>query len=77
MNHKLRLAFFSPFRPQKSGIADYSEELLPHLAAFAEIDLIAGPYRVANEALRQFRGSAHGAGRDRANVAGHRVPRRG
>jgi glycosyltransferase involved in cell wall biosynthesis len=55
MNRKLRLAFFSPFRPQKSGIADYSEELLPHLAAFAEIDLIAGPYQVANEALRQFR----------------------
>ncbi|MGH9663636.1 MAG: glycosyltransferase family 4 protein [Bryobacteraceae bacterium] len=55
MNRKLRLAFFSPFRPQKSGIADYSEELLPHLAELAEIDLITGPYRVANEALREFR----------------------
>ncbi|HWB83061.1 MAG TPA: glycosyltransferase family 4 protein [Bryobacteraceae bacterium] len=55
MSRRLRLAFFSPFRPQKSGIADYSEELLPHLAERAEIDLITGPYRISNDALRQFR----------------------
>ncbi len=29
----MRLAYFSPLGPQRSGIADYSEELLPHLAA--------------------------------------------
>ncbi len=28
-----RIAFFSPLRPAPTGIADYSEELLPHLAA--------------------------------------------
>jgi len=39
---KLRLAFFSPWSPQRSGIADYSEELLPHLAELAELTLVAG-----------------------------------
>ena len=28
----MHLAYFSPLGPQRSGIADYSEELLPHLA---------------------------------------------
>jgi glycosyltransferase involved in cell wall biosynthesis len=56
MSRRLRIAFFSPFHPQKSGIADYSEELLPHLAEHADIDLITGPYRVSNDALaRTFR----------------------
>jgi len=35
----MRLAFFSPLNPQKSGISDYSEELLPYLAQQAELDL--------------------------------------
>lgn len=35
----MRLAFFSPLSPQRSGISDYSEELLPALAKGAEIDL--------------------------------------
>ena len=35
----MRLAFFSPLNPQKSGISDYSEELLPYLARSAEIDI--------------------------------------
>jgi glycosyltransferase involved in cell wall biosynthesis len=35
----LRLAYFSPLPPSSSGIADYSHELLPHLARHAEIDL--------------------------------------
>ena len=33
----MRLACFSPLPPGKSGIADYSAELLPHLARGAEI----------------------------------------
>ena len=33
----MRLAYFSPLPPVKSGIADYSEELLPELAKGAEI----------------------------------------
>ncbi|GAK49092.1 glycosyl transferase group 1 [Candidatus Moduliflexus flocculans] len=35
----MRLAFFSPLSPQRSGISDYSEDLLPFLAKEAEIDL--------------------------------------
>ena len=35
----MKLAFFSPLNPQKSGISDYSEELLPALAKHTDIDL--------------------------------------
>jgi glycosyltransferase involved in cell wall biosynthesis len=36
-----RVAWWSPLPPDPSGIADYSEELLPHLAERWEIDLFA------------------------------------
>ncbi len=36
----MRVAFFSPLPPMKSGIADYSAELLPVLAGECEIELI-------------------------------------
>ncbi|WP_334187503.1 glycosyltransferase, partial [Noviherbaspirillum sp.] len=36
-----RLAFFSPLPPQKSGIADYSADLLPELGRYYRIDVIA------------------------------------
>jgi glycosyltransferase involved in cell wall biosynthesis len=35
----MRLAYFSPLPPTQSGIADYSNELLPHLAKRADISL--------------------------------------
>jgi glycosyltransferase involved in cell wall biosynthesis len=42
---KPRWAFFTPLSPQQSGIADYCEELLPHIAAEADIDLfVDGPH---------------------------------
>ena len=48
----MKLAYFSPFGPQRSGIADYSEELLPHLAAAgAEVTLFADGFRPAGEEL--------------------------
>lgn len=34
----MRIAFFSPLPPARSGIADYSEELLLHLRKLAEVD---------------------------------------
>lgn len=37
----LRLAYFSPLPPARSGIADYSLELLPYLAQHAQIALYA------------------------------------
>jgi len=48
---RLRLAFFSPFNPEKSGVSDYSEELLPYLAEKADVDLVAGPYKLSNPAI--------------------------
>ncbi|MCC7236465.1 MAG: glycosyltransferase [Bryobacterales bacterium] len=48
----MRLAFFSPFNPLKTGVADYSEELLPHLSAHAEVDLVTGGYTLANKEIR-------------------------
>ena len=35
-----RLAYISPLPPEKSGIADYSAELLPQLARYYDIDVI-------------------------------------
>lgn len=35
-----RLAFVSPLPPERSGIADYSAELLPHLARHYDIDVV-------------------------------------
>lgn len=35
-----RLAFVSPLPPERSGIADYSAQLLPHLALFYDIDVV-------------------------------------
>lgn len=34
---KLHLAYFSPLKPRQSGIADYSEDLLPYLASLAKV----------------------------------------
>lgn len=38
---RLRLAYFSPLPPARSGIADYSAELLPHLAERADVTVFA------------------------------------
>jgi 2-polyprenyl-3-methyl-5-hydroxy-6-metoxy-1,4-benzoquinol methylase/glycosyltransferase involved in cell wall biosynthesis len=48
----MELAYFSPFNPQPSGISDYSEELLPYLAAHADIDLFVDGFEPSNENLR-------------------------
>ena len=48
----MRLAYFSPLGPQPSGIADYSEELVPHLAeAGADVTLFVDGFRPSNGAL--------------------------
>jgi glycosyltransferase involved in cell wall biosynthesis/SAM-dependent methyltransferase len=48
----MRLAFFTPLNPQPSGISDYSEELLPHLAAGAEIELFVDGFAPSSRELR-------------------------
>jgi SAM-dependent methyltransferase/glycosyltransferase involved in cell wall biosynthesis len=47
----MKLAYFSPLGPQRSGISDYSEELLPHLAAGAEITLFVDGFQPTNDEL--------------------------
>jgi len=47
----MKLAYFSPLGPQRSGISDYSEELLPHLAEGAEITLFVDGFHPSNTAL--------------------------
>ena len=48
----MRIAYFSPLNPQPSGISDYSEELLPYLAAEAEITLFVDGFAPANAEIR-------------------------
>jgi glycosyltransferase involved in cell wall biosynthesis len=48
---KPRLAYFSPLPPERSGIADYSAELLPELAKHFEIELIVDQETVSDSWL--------------------------
>lgn len=42
----MKIALFSPLHPLKSGIADYTEEMLPFLKAHFDIDLYVDPGHV-------------------------------
>ncbi len=47
---KPKIAIFSPVNPIKSGISDYTEELLPHLAEYFQIDLyIDSNYQISSD----------------------------
>src|SRR6266496_4851582 len=47
----MKLAYFSPLGPQRSGIADYSEELLPYLSQGADITLFVDGFKPTNREL--------------------------
>src|SRR4029078_3082780 len=47
----MKLAYFSPLGPQRSGVSDYSEEILPHLAKDAEITLFVDGFQPSNPLL--------------------------
>lgn len=49
-----RLAYVSPLPPQKSGIADYSAELVPELAAWYDIELVVDQDPVTDPRLAAF-----------------------
>ena len=49
-----KLAYVSPLPPVKSGIADYSAELLPELAKYYEIDLVVDQERVLDPRVAGF-----------------------
>lgn len=48
----MRIAYFSPLPPERSGISDYSAELLPHLARSAQVTLFASNPGAVTEELR-------------------------
>lgn len=48
-----RVAYFTPLNPQRSGIADYNEELLPYLAEYLDIDLFIDAYQPSNLAIKR------------------------
>lgn len=51
---KPRLAYVSPLPPEKSGIADYSAELVPELANYYEVELIVEQDRVSDARIERF-----------------------
>ena len=50
---RLRLAYFSPLPPARSGIADFSAELLPYLAHSADITLYVDDLQEVKQSLRE------------------------
>jgi glycosyltransferase involved in cell wall biosynthesis len=44
-----KLAYVSPFPPEKSGIADYSADLLPELSRYYEIDVIVAQDAISDQ----------------------------
>ncbi len=57
----MRVAFFSPLPPSKSGIADYSQTLLDHLAPLTDLQIFssAADPRECDIALYQVGNNAH------------------
>lgn len=49
---KPRLAYLSPLPPERSGISDYSAELLPYLARYYNIDVICTQESVSSVAVK-------------------------
>ena len=45
---RLRIAYFSPLSPIRSGISGYSEELIPELARHCQLDLFVDGYQPTN-----------------------------
>lgn len=50
---KPRLAYVSPLPPERSGIADYSAELLPFLARYYDVDVVAAQGIVSDEWVKK------------------------
>ena len=50
----MRVAYFSPLSPNRSGIADYSEALLPHLARHCQLEVFIENYTPASQDLQNL-----------------------
>ncbi len=51
----MKVAYFSPLNPLKSGISDYSEELLPFLGKDMDIDIWVKDFRPSNRLIKKFK----------------------
>jgi glycosyltransferase involved in cell wall biosynthesis len=51
----MKIAYFSPLNPQKSGISDYSETLIPSLSKHCEIDLWVSGIKITNKHLKNHK----------------------
>lgn len=49
----MKVAYFSPLNPQKSGISDFSEELLPYLKKKFDVDIFVDGIKPTNNLLKQ------------------------
>ncbi|MDN4066515.1 glycosyltransferase [Paenibacillus vini] len=45
----MKIAYFSPFNPLKSGVSDYSEELIPELSKYMDIDLYTTDFKISSD----------------------------
>jgi glycosyltransferase involved in cell wall biosynthesis len=50
----VKIAYFSPLNPIKSGVSDYSEELLEYLAGYGRIELFIDDYRPSSSWLYDY-----------------------
>jgi glycosyltransferase involved in cell wall biosynthesis len=50
----LKIAYFSPLNPIKTGVSDYSEELLEYLAGYGRIELFIDDYRPTSSWLYDY-----------------------
>lgn len=48
-----KLAYFSPVPPEKSGIADYSAQILPHFSEYYEVTLISDHSDISDPWLKE------------------------
>lgn len=47
----MRIAYFSPFNPLKSGISDFSEEIIVKIQKYADVDIFAAERNVSNKEI--------------------------
>jgi glycosyltransferase involved in cell wall biosynthesis len=47
----MNIAYFSPLNPVRSGVSDYSEELLPALARYVDVELFVSGYTPSSPAI--------------------------
>jgi glycosyltransferase involved in cell wall biosynthesis len=52
-NKKYKIAYFSPLNPERSGISDYSEDLLPYLKKYLDIDIYTKSTNIDNVKIKE------------------------